>query len=377
MSQEEYTISLPLLQCRSKKCGAILPERAVYCPFCGLKQEQGTKTPRRRGNGQGSVYRRGTTWTAQITVGWRLKNGKASAVKKTKSGFATKKAALEYLPQLRAPQERRETTLASLYDGWQPALRKLSASKQTAFEIAWKRLKSIEYVPIQALTIDRLQKVVDDTTGSYYTARDVKTLLSHLYKRAMAQQDVTQNLASFITLPDLEESEQIPFTEAEIRLLWAAYKAGETFAGYILLMIYTGMMPGELLSLKKDMIQWDTQQIVGAGKKTKKRKTTPLVIPDFFIPVLRDLCQSEGEKVVRMNRDNFYRRYHEVVTEAGCRDLPPYSCRHTTATALALGNIAPSVIQEVMRHTKFSTTERYIHVNTEQSLDAVNRVFTT
>jgi len=32
-------------------------------------------------------------------------------------------------------------------------------------------------------------------------------------------------------------------------------------------------------------------------------------------------------------------------------------CRHTTATALALGNIAPSVIQEVMRHTKFNTTQ--------------------
>ena len=56
------------------------------------------------------------------------------------------------------------------------------------------------------------------------------------------------------------------------------------------------------------------------------------------------------------------------------RKLPPYSCRHTTATALALGNIAPSVIQEVMRHTKFATTQRYIHPDTTSALAAVNQL---
>lgn len=39
---------------------------------------------------------------------------------------------------------------------------------------------------------------------------------------------------------------------------------------------------------------------------------------------------------------------------------------------VALGNIAPSVIQEVMRHTKFSTTQRYIHPDTKSAHDAVN-----
>ena len=83
--------------------------------------------------------------------------------------------------------------------------------------------------------------------------------------------------------------------------------------------------------------------------------------------------QSEGRKYVAgMNKDNFYKAYHEAVTASGVRDLPPYSCRHTTATALALGNIAPSVIQQVMRHTKFSTTQRYIHPDTEAARTAVN-----
>lgn len=91
-------------------------------------------------------------------------------------------------------------------------------------------------------------------------------------------------------------------------------------------------------------------------------------------PVLHHLIDtSTGEKyVVGMNRWTFYDEYHRSLQKAGVRDLPPYSCRHTTATALALGNIAPSVIQEVMRHTKFSTTQRYIHPDRQAALDAVN-----
>lgn len=58
----------------------------------------------------------------------------------------------------------------------------------------------------------------------------------------------------------------------------------------------------------------------------------------------------------------------------GWHDLTPYSCRHSTATALALDDIAPSVIQKVMRHAKFTTTQQYIHVDVAPMLDAVNKM---
>lgn len=147
------------------------------------------------------------------------------------------------------------------------------------------------------------------------------------------------------------------------------------FVGFVLLVIYTGMMPGELFQLKKDIINWDTYEIKGCGLKTKKRKETPIVFSEVIAPLLLDLCQQSQSRVgnvLCMNRDNFYTKYHDTLKLAGVRDLPPYSCRHTTATALALGNIAPSVIQEVMRHTKFTTTQRYIHPDMASAHYAIN-----
>ena len=75
-----------------------------------------------------------------------------------------------------------------------------------------------------------------------------------------------------------------------------------------------------------------------------------------------------------MMEQTFYTRYYEALEQAGVRRLVPYSCRHTTATALALQNIAPSVIQEIMRHSKYTTTQRYIHPDMSSMAAAVNQM---
>jgi integrase len=145
-------------------------------------------------------------------------------------------------------------------------------------------------------------------------------------------------------------------------------------AGYSLLMIYSGMMPGELFKAKKEMIRWDEQQIIGAGLKTKKRRSTPIVIADFMIPILRDLCDfTPSDKLCYTSRDKFYDEFKHMLFLCRCRpELVPYSCRHTTATLSALNNVAQSVLLEIMRQKKFTTTQRYIHIDVTKSLEAIN-----
>ena len=104
---------------------------------------------------------------------------------------------------------------------------------------------------------------------------------------------------------------------------------------------------------------------------------TVLSAPDMLVAVIRDLCEHTTSRkwyLVGMNKDKFYVEYYAALERSGTRRLTPYSCRHTTATALALGNIAPSVIQTVMRHAKFSTTQRYIHPDRSAALEAVNQM---
>ena len=146
-------------------------------------------------------------------------------------------------------------------------------------------------------------------------------------------------------------------------------------AAAMLVMIYSGMMPGELLALRKDMVDLERCEIIGVGKKTKVRKESALVFADCVKPVLSALMDSSpSDKVICRQKDQWYKDYHEAVRSMGIRDLPPYSCRHTTGTEAArLGLNAPT-IQKVMRHAKITTSQRYIHLGDDTVRNALNQM---
>lgn len=358
------------------KCGREIPDGVPYCCWCGKRQKV-TNNGKSRGNGQGEAYQRGKTWTARWTEAIYLDaDNKMHQRRRTKGGFTSKRAALLYAAN--PPQNNHQApTLRAYYNTYVAGdFIKLSANTQGAMRKAFDRLQPIMDIKIDELTIQQIQSVVDSAADTYYTRKDMKTLLSHCYNLAIAEQRTSVNLAKYIVLPELAEEEPVPFSEIEIAKFWNAYPS-DHFVGYILTMIYTGMMPGELFKLEKSMIDFDRNEIVRGGIKTKKRKVTPMVFPDFLAPVLHQLCEESQSKIDRVccaSRDNFYKKYYECLERVGVRRLPPYACRHTTATALAMKNIAPSVIQEIMRHTKFTTTQRYIHPDMENMVSAVNKM---
>ena len=379
-----------------KKCGAELPENARYCPMCGRAVNY-TPTPRKRGNGQGTAIKRGKTWTG-FASGYKYTDddGKTHRIRPSKGGFSTKKEALAWAS---SPQQK-EKPLPKLIDLWQGYsendLLKLSKTKQTSYKIARKRIESIISRRIDTLTVDDLQDVVNKNCNSYYTAKDVKDLISNLYRRAMASNTnkgrITQNLSAFIVLPDYEEKEAVPFTENEINKLWEAYNRGDTFIGYILLMCYTGMMTGELLSCKRSMIDMENLEIRGAGAKTKTRKKSAIAFPVFLRPVIENLLQivstnnnAKNEKLVCMNADNFYKEFYASVEKAGIDNpktketdgrethrITPYSCRHTYGTEAVKAGFHPAMIQKMLRHSNTKTQEKYTHLASNDLHDAVN-----
>lgn len=113
--------------------------------------------------------------------------------------------------------------------------------------------------------------------------------------------------------------------------------------------------------------------------KTKVRKASPIVLADSILPVVESLianAQKSG-KIFKGKKAPFYDRYYEALQAAGCRPLSPYSCRHTTATALAITeNIAPQTVKRVMRWSNSRMLDRYAHPDNADALAAVNAIKT-
>lgn len=364
------------------KCAKEIPDDALLCCYCGRSIVKRQPAKRHtRGNGSGSAYKRGKTWTAQVTVGWyRDEQGKNHQRCRYKGGFKTRNEALAYIPTLKAGGAKKKApNLLHYWESYRDnEYEKLSASKQTAYKIAWGKMASIQYRPVDTLTVQDLRTVVNEKAKTYYPARDMKVVLNHLFRLAGADRWVDKELPEFIILPELNEKERPIFTKEEQAALWRVYDAGDRRAAIPLIMIYTGIMPGEIQGLKLDMIDIDHQRIRGAGMKTKVRKAAPIYLPDTIVPVLIDEMQhatSAKGYVWLRNEDKFYENYYAVLEAAGCRRLEPYSCRHTTATALAISEgVAPQTVKKIMRWSTTKMLDKYAHPDDTDAMEAMNRL---
>ena len=339
-----------------------------------------------RGNGQGTAYKRANSqyWTAEVVIGWRLsrkETGSPIAIKRTKAGFKSKKDAIAYCPILLAGGVAQKTETPRLYEYWETykngEYMKLSKSKQSAYKTAWNKLKTLSDLRIDSITVSMLRDTVAAVCPTYDPAKDCKSLLSNLFSLAAADGHANKDLPSFIVLPAHEEKETIPFSETEQAALWKLYESGDKNAAIPLLMIYTGMMPGEAQMLTVDHINLNERIILHAGLKTKVRKQTPIVLAASIIPVVEDLIANARPNgyIWKRNEEEWYANYYSALEAAGCRRLTPYSCRHTTATALAISEgIAPQTIRRVMRWSTTKMLDRYAHPQMSDALSAVDAI---
>lgn len=335
---------------------------------------------RSRANGTGSVYfdAKSKRWIAQFKTDTHYKDGKIWYSYKRKK-FTKKTDALRAVLGLKEEANRKpDFTVSYYYNSMSSRIDQLSKDKRSAYRTAYERIKPIHGTPVKDLTLPQLQELVDSTTSTYYPAHDIRTLLNGIFKAAVADdRSINQGMPGLIRLPPLDEKEVEPFTEEEQLKLWYSYEAGNLDAAAPLIMIYTGMMTGELRKLTKDMINLEAREITNAGLKTKERKKRAVLIPDDIVPVLEDvIANAETDKLYDMSEDRFYKMYYASLETAGIsRKLTPYSCRHTTATVLAVhANVAPQVLQRVMRWKSTKMADRYISPSAEDAKKAVNKI---
>lgn len=378
-------------------CGKTIPNGSGFCNRCGQSQssyipkiEEVLKTKnQRRAGGTGSVYKRGDTWTAKVRKAKEqepMSNGNVKYATKTKGGFKTRTEALMFLPELYnkliaettgLPKEKQGLTMAYYWATYETeSLCKLSKAKQVNYRTAYSRLAPLHSRLMKTITVADLRTIVSETCQTYYPARDMKTLLAKLFSLAAADGVANRDLPSFIELPEKEEKDQDAFTPEEAVRIYSQWNSGNFFAGYILLMMTTSMMPGELYGLRKDMIDMEGHKIIGAGIKTKQRKKQSIVFPDMMAPILQKLMdETPGDMVLTPMSDfTFRKHYYKVLEAAGCRKLTPYACRHTTGTTLYLdATLSEAEAARVMRHSARSG-ETYTHASDDVAKNTVEHV---
>jgi len=328
---------------------------------------------RTRPNGAGSAYKRGKSWTAIVTVGWKTTpTGRAQAVRRTKGGFSTKRDALAYCQQLQsAPREKPKMTLQQVYDAWLPVHEaRVSKSTMDCYKAAFKYFDALKFLPMADIDVDELQDCLDACPRARRTRENMKAVIGLLYKYAIPRHQATINLAEYLHTGDNDKSTRPPFSPEQVERI--RQRIGITpYADVVYVLIYTGFRPAELFNLTKDSYH---DGILTGGIKTEAGKDRAVPVSPRIMPIIEERVSTcHGFLFPRENDEQmsvaYFREccFYPVLAAAGIQPIPtadhpayytPYSCRHTFANLLKGASGSDVDKAKLIGHADYTTTKK-------------------
>lgn len=243
------------------------------------------------------------------------------------------------------------------------------------YKVSFKHFKELYKRRIDSITLSDLQPYFDDLmskgTGQS-KMNNMKIVLNYIFKYAQKYDYIDKNYASYIkfreTLKREDKKDKVPYTKNQMKDLFK--HDNDIIAQSILVMIYTGMRPSELLQLKKENIHINERYMIG-GIKTDNGKDRIIPIHECIVPYMKDLINSE---IIGMPYYTYLNRYNEY-KEIAKFECTPHSGRHTFATLANEYELNEFLTKKIMGHSaKDLTKDVYTHVDIERLIKEVNKI---
>ena len=385
------------------KCGKSFQDDAIFCPYCGKKLAKLPKKVRTksRGNGTGTAFKRGSTWTAQVVVGWKViaDDKHLVPVKKTKGGFKKREDALAYCKTLKNSKEEGSTaTLQQIYDEWEKWYSpRIEPSTMAGYKSAYNYYKNISGRMIRTITASDLQACMDACTKGKRTHQNMKVVAGLIWKYAKDKHIVSQVESENLYTGRGKSKKRDALTDIEVEKIRQAI-GSERYAEYIYVLCYLGYRPGELLELRKDhVIEHKGRLFLIEGKKTEAgidrtvpvhQKIEDIIRSRLFIPgtdlVFPQYVFSKASKKnpipllveFKQMSDNYLREnvFKPMMARLGIAEgKVPYATRHTFTNKLkgADGNDIDKAA--LAGHSDYTFTQtKYQSTNLDELLAVVD-----
>ena len=347
--------------------------------------------PKSRGNGQGTAYKRGQTWTVEVVVGWRFPDGDVSKpkrpVRKKKGGFRTKKEALDYASKLQMEGNKRiRMTMEELYLAWKSSYEsRVDPSTMACYISAYKHFHPLHGTYMDKISPDDLQQCVDDCPAGKRTRQNMRTTAGLLWSYAVDKNIIDRDITKNIYTGKGKSVPREPITPEEQEAIRKAI-GSERYAEYVYCLCYLGFRPGEFLELRKSQLfcanlsdnpSHDPVPVwyFRNGKKTDAGRDRIVVVPDKILPYILERTYIPGtdlmfpmyqfdrkkEKLITMKQmtDNYFREsvFKPMMLRLGIEGKVPYGARHSYADKLKSAAGTDTDKASIIGHSSYLFTQ--------------------
>lgn len=364
--------------------------------------------PKVRGNGMGCAYKRQgeTTWTAEVVIGWKFPDDPSKPKKKVtrrKGGFATKKEALAYCPQLMLQGNTRvRVTLQQVYESWKPFYApRIGKSTMDNYLYAYKHFSQLHGSYMDLITTENLQACMDACESGKRTHENMKCVAGLLWKYAMDKNWIDRNVAENLYTGPGRSVQREPITMEEQKVIRKAIGT-ERYAEYIFCLCNLGFRPGEMLELRKDQLfcapltkNGITREVwyFVNGKKTEAGRDRVVVVPPELLPIILDrifvpgtdlvfpqyhFTKSKKQKFVEFKKmsDAYFRVeiFKPMMARLGIAEgKVPYGARHSYADKLKKTSGSDKDKASLIGHSNYLfTQDKYQSSHLDDLLEIVS-----
>ena len=329
-------------------------------------------------NGFGSVYKlhgnRRKPFAACVTVG---RDGKR-CIRKYIGYYETQREALSALAEYHnKPYDisARDITVFELYEKWIAWREEREKGKEAnrIYKITFNKhcrdLHEWRFLDVQSIHIQRLI----DSAKSPKTAARIKLLWGLFYKYAALLGLCHVNAAAIVETPTQPKSKlHKPFTDEEIEELWKNTKDGG--AKIALILIYSGLRPSELATIKTENIHLKERYMVG-GMKTDAGRGRTIPIAEKIFPFISALYNPNKPRLFRFSNYQGIAHEWKMSTVPAVQNHLPHDGRHTCETLLDNARVAKKTIQLILGHAGRDIDDTvYTHKTRQQLIDAINMI---
>ena len=334
-------------------------------------------------NNYGSVYKmkdkpRRNPWRVVKTV----KDLDGKSKRKTIGYTRTKAEGLELLAKYNTNPYSLNTTkmtFMEVLEKWKELhFEKLEPRTVRQYKSICRHFEPIKDIPMLELTTMQLQELFNSVTLAPASKRLLKAVLNQVYKYALKMDIVIKDCSEFLELGKKQAViERKIFTNEEISKLWK-YKELQ-WVDTVLIMIYTGLRIGELLTIESKNVDLENRTIRG-GIKTDAGKNRIIPINMEILPLIKNRMSLErqylitgvrGKKLLYQNYILFFNKLMEQLN----MEHTIHDCRHTFATLLSNADANKISIAKIIGHSSYLTTEKiYTHKDIEELKKAVDLI---
>lgn len=358
-------------------------------------------------NGFGNVSKlpgkRRNPWRARKTVGWIIdeKTKKTKQTYITVGYYETRQKALQALSEFNTnPYDlnANKITFAEVYEKWsEKKFTEISASNVNGYKASYKLCEAIYDTKFADLKLAHLQGVVDTSGRNYPTLKKLKIMFNQLFDYAVMNEIITKDkqIVEYLNIGKEEKStKHYRFTDAEVETLWR-WADGNEYVQVILMLIYSGVRPGELFNTKRTAVDLEAGYFtIEKGKNVNAARKVP--IHDRTLPFFEHWLNKNREYLItnisggKFNFDTNHSSYMDSFWTPVLRDIGilqytnengetsehyPDDTRHTFTTMWKERKLDEAMRRKIQGHSGKGIGEIvYTHFELEKLKEELNKL---